>query len=65
MHCHLLQPSTTQLVNLLQRANPKDLPPETRSLIEDISRAFHACQVYVSRPSSFQVRNVDDVVFNK
>jgi hypothetical protein len=43
MHRHLLHPSTTQLMNILQCANPKDLPPETRSLLEDISRTCHAC----------------------
>jgi hypothetical protein len=65
MHRHLLHPSTTQLMNILRRANPKDLPPETRSLLEDISRACHACQVYASKPISFQVRDVDDIVFNQ
>jgi hypothetical protein len=52
-------------MDLLRRARPKGLPPETRTLLEDISRACHACQVYASKPISFQVRNVDDIVFNQ
>jgi hypothetical protein len=65
MHRHLLQPSTTQLMKLLQRAKPKDLPPETRSLLDETSHTCHACQVYASKPISFQIRNVDDIVFNQ
>jgi hypothetical protein len=65
MHRHLLHPSTTQLMNLLRRTRPKGLPPENRILLEDISRACHACQVYASISISFQVRNVDDIVFNQ
>jgi hypothetical protein len=34
-------------------------------LLEDISSACHACQVYASKVISFQVRNVDDIVFNQ
>jgi hypothetical protein len=48
-------------MNLLRRARPKVLPPETRLLLEDISRACHACQVSI--PISFQVCNVDNIVF--
>jgi hypothetical protein len=65
MHRHLLHSSATQLMNLLQRANPKVLPLKTRSFHNEVSRSCHACHVYTSKPIKFQLRNVDDILFNQ
>jgi hypothetical protein len=56
MHKHLAHPSTAKLLNLLQKATPDGPPPGTRAIFDDIFAACHACQVFSSRPITFQVR---------
>ena len=34
-------------------------------ILKDISKSYHACQVYSSRPITFQVRFPDEILFNK
>lgn len=64
-HLHFMHPSTEKLFNLLQRAFLLRNHNDTIALLDDISKACHACQVYSSKPLTFQVHFPNDVVFNK
>lgn len=58
--------STTKLLSLLRRARPKDLSPETRKLLEDISKTCSTCQYLSPRPLRFKASLPDEeIVFNK
>ena len=65
MHLHFMHPSKTKLLNLLQRAYPDKFTKDTKTILDNISRACHACQVYAPRPLTFKVRFPDDIIFNK
>lgn len=65
LHYHFMHPSAGKLFNLLNRATPQKLTAATKQILEQISRACHVCQVYSSKPLTFQVRMPDEVVFNK
>jgi transposase InsO family protein len=65
LHRHLLHPSPKKLYELLRRARPEDLPPETRSMIDDITRACETCATWDRRLTTFRIRDIDDVVFNQ
>ena len=60
-----MHPSVDKPFNLLKRAYPHYLEPDTMDILKYISKSCHACQVYSSRPITFQVRFPDEVVFNK
>ena len=64
LHQHLFHPSAEKLLNLLKRANPENLPADTKHLLKDISKSCHACQVYSSKPIHFQIRDPASIVFN-
>ena len=65
MHLHFMHPSSSRLFQLLQRSYPDNIKPGTRALLDDISKAFHACQVFSPPPTTFKVRFPDDVIFNR
>jgi hypothetical protein len=64
LHQHLFHPSADKLLNLLKRANPENLPADTKAVLKDISKSCHACQVYSSKPIHFQIRDPAAIVFN-
>jgi hypothetical protein len=65
LHRQLLHPYSRKLYELLRRARPEDLPPETRSMIDDITRGCETCATWDRRPTTFSIRDIDDVVFNQ
>jgi hypothetical protein len=64
MHLHFMHPCASKLYNLLERAYPAKSTSETWGLLEDIGKSCHACQMYASRPATFQGRFPNDIVFN-
>jgi hypothetical protein len=60
LHRPLYHPSTTKLLNLLRRADADKVTAETRSMLQDIRAACHACQIFVSRPVTFQILTPDE-----
>lgn len=60
-----MNPSNRKLHDLVSREYPNNLQPDTRKLLEDISKACHACKTFSKKPVTFQVRFREDVVFNK
>ena len=65
MHLHFMHPSSSKLFQLLQRAYPENIKPDTKTLLDDISKACNTCQLLSPRPATFKVRFPDDAVFNK
>lgn len=65
LHRHLHHPSARKLFDLLRRADPENLPPDTRAMIDTIARKCQTCQRHSSAPLSFRVRFPDDVSFNR
>jgi transposase InsO family protein len=65
LHRHFFHPSAGKLLNLLQRAHPEHLTPDTRQILQDISSSCETCVRYSSAPITFQVRMPDEVFFNK
>lgn len=65
MHLHFMHPSTSKLMNLLERAYPDRIKPDTKQFLEDISKSCHACQVFAPRPLTFSVRFPAGIIFNK
>ena len=65
LHLHFMYLSVEKRFNLLKRAFSQKLTLDTLDILKHISRLFHACQVYSSRPITFQVAFPDEVVFNK
>lgn len=55
LHRHLQYPSSVRLYNLLKRVNPENLPPETKQVLDEISRSFHPCQNFSNAPQSFSI----------
>ena len=64
LHKQFIHPSTDQLCNIPLIATPDLLTGETRSLLDEISKTFHACQTYSSKPITFLVRLPDRMGFN-
>jgi len=64
-HRHFYHPSVNKLFNLIGRAKPEDATPETRKLLEDISKACATCQRFTPKPQSFQVSVPKGIVFNQ
>jgi hypothetical protein len=65
MHKHLAHPSAAKLLNILQNSTPDGPPPGTRAILDEIAAACHACHVFSSHPITFQVRDVDEIIFNQ
>lgn len=65
LHQHFLHPSATKLFNLLSRATPDKMKPDTFQLLKEISSACETCQVYSPKQISFQVRDREGIKFNQ
>jgi hypothetical protein len=65
LHRQLYHPSVGKLLNLLRRADPNKVSPETRCTLKEISASCHPCQKYSSKPISFQFRTPGDIIFNQ
>ena len=65
LHRSLYHPSAEKMFALLRRADPDKLEPDTRAVLQDISRAFYTCQTFSPAPLSFKVSMPDDERFNR
>ena len=65
LHRSLYHPSAEKMLALLKRADPDKLEPDTRAVLQDISRNCHACQAYSPAPLSFKVSMPGDLCFNR
>ena len=65
LHRQFYHPSAEKLNNLLRRANPKDVSPETHQLIQAIVRACDICQKTGPKPRRFKVTFPEVCVFNR
>jgi hypothetical protein len=64
LHQYRFHPSADKLLNLLKRANPANVPADTKELFKDMSKSCHAFQVYSSKPIYFQIRDPAVIVSN-
>lgn len=64
LHRHLLHPSTRKLYNLLRRAKPDQLTPETMETLNEIQKTCQTCQMYAPKQFVFRIRHADDIRFN-
>ncbi len=64
LHRRFAHPSAEKLFNLLRRAQPDNLTPETRRVLEDIVARCDSCQRMAPKPFVFQVSMPDNIVFN-
>jgi hypothetical protein len=64
LHLQFYHPSADKLFQLIQRASPEESTSETKTLIEDNSKACSTCQRFTPKPLSFQVSMPKDIVFN-
>ena len=64
LHLHFFHPSSSKLFSLVSRAHPNHATPETRKIIENISKRCDTCQRFSPKPLSFSVTAPDDVKFN-
>lgn len=65
LHRHLMHPSTIKLYELLSRAAPEHLTPDTRQLLQEVSSACETCSVYSKRQISFRIRENGETRFNQ
>ena len=65
LHRNLYHPSPAKLFELLRRADPESLPPETLDVLQQISRACVACQRFSPAPMRFKVTIPGSAVFNR
>lgn len=49
LHLHLMHPSSENILHLLQRTYPSRNRADTSSLLDNITKACHACQAYFSK----------------
>lgn len=64
IHMHFYHTSANKLLKLISEAKSENATPETRTLIERISKSRAACQRCTPRPQSFQVSMPGRVIFN-
>ena len=65
LHLHFMHLAMENLYNLLKSATPEKLTPETSKILEDISKASEARQVYFTKPQNFQVQIPEGIIFNR
>ena len=65
MHLHFYHPSTEKLYNVLKRAKPEDVTPETYEIIKRIEKGCHICQSLGPRQNRFKVSLPEACVFNR
>ena len=66
-HRRFQHPHQDKLLNLLGRARPADLDPQTRSVLRDISESCDTCQRLEPKPIRFKATlpSVDDIIFGE
>ena len=65
LHKQFGHPSNNALIQLLRRATPHKLKPDTRTILDDIVKRCSPCQTYAPRSSHFRVTMPqDDIIFN-
>lgn len=62
---HLYYPSQTQLFFLMRRTEPDSATTETRTLLQESSKACSTFQRFSPKPQSFKVTISDEIVSNK
>lgn len=66
LHLNLLHSSSSNLYILVRLARPKDVTPETRKILEDISRSCTTCGTHQLKRLRFRVTMPDeDLLFNR
>lgn len=65
LHRHLYHPASAKMYNLLRKADPKNLPADTRTILDGIVRACHRCQEFARSPMRFKIRLPGNVEFNR
>lgn len=66
LHEHFFHPSAEKLYNLVKRARPQELSPQTRQTLDDISRACRSCKLFTMKPYRFRVSIPDEnIIFNQ
>lgn len=66
LHRQFSHPSSEKLFNLLSRARPSDATPETRRVLEEISKSCDTCQKLQSAPRRFRVATgTEHIQFNE
>lgn len=58
-------PSTDKLLNLIRRTNPENATPQTKMLLEQISKQRKNCQNHAPRPLTFSATIPDSIIFNR
>lgn len=64
IHLHFMHPSTTKLINLLHRAYPEKLKPDSLQLLTEICKSCYVCPKHSFQPITLSVRFTDEIVFN-
>ena len=67
LHRGVKHPHQDKLLNLLRRARPADLDPQTRSILREISESCDICQRLGPEPILFKATlpSVDDIIFGE
>ena len=66
LHKQFFHPSATKLYNLIKKARPEEVTPETLSILEDISKRCDPCQRITNAPNRFRVTlGAESVKFNE
>jgi len=60
LHDRFSHPAVDSLMNLLKRASPENVSPETRIVLQDIAERCDACQIYAPKPARFKVSLPED-----
>lgn len=64
LHRRFGHQATDKLMNLFESYDIDNIGPETRRVLDIISRTCDACQVYTQKPRRFKFTLRDDVTFN-
>ena len=67
LHRGFQHPHQDKLLNILKRARPTDLDPQTRSILREISESCDTCQRLGPNPIRFKATlpSVDDIIFGE
>lgn len=55
LHLHFFHPSAEKLFNILRRARPDEATPQTKAILQDITKRCNPCQRIQNAPHSFRV----------
>lgn len=66
LHRQFFHPSSSKLFNLIKRVSPNDATPETRAILEDLTKRRDPCQRIQHAPHRFRVTiGAENVRFNE